>query len=88
MSLNLVPRPLIITKLQSVNAFIAMSRRIDPDKGGKRGRGGRYGGGGGGRLQDRYDGPRNESPQPVGVPPAVPNFGFNFNMPGGMPPFQ
>lgn len=70
----------------------AMSRRVMPDtSGGKRGRGGRGGdhGGGGGRFRQpepRYESPRPET-QSVQPPPPVPNFGFQFAMPG-MPPYQ
>ncbi|KAL1311109.1 hypothetical protein AAFC00_001314 [Neodothiora populina] len=64
----------------------AMSRRVGPDGGNRRARGG----GGGGQGRFRQPEPARESPRPDPVtippPPPVPGFGFNFAMPG-MPQF-
>ena len=69
----------------------AMSRRVMPETGKRGGRGGGQGGGGQQRYRQpeaRYESPR---PEPVNIqpPPPVPNFGFQFAMPGqSMPPYQ
>ncbi|KAI9752777.1 MAG: hypothetical protein M4579_005483 [Chaenotheca gracillima] len=73
----------------------AISRRMATDQGGKSGprssrtgpdHTGGGGGGRGGRRGDRQDGSDRESVNAIGVPPAVPTFGFQFpNMPNGMP---
>ena len=67
----------------------AMSRRVGPDVGRRGGRGGGHNDGG--RQRFRQPEPRYESPRPEPVtiqpPPAVPSFGFNFAMPGSMPPY-
>ncbi|KAI9840772.1 MAG: hypothetical protein M1837_001302 [Sclerophora amabilis] len=64
----------------------------DSGIGGGSGGGGGGGGVGGGsgryRRSDRQDGPDRESVNAIGVPPAVPTFGFQFpTMPNGMPMF-
>ncbi|KAF2156186.1 hypothetical protein K461DRAFT_275300 [Myriangium duriaei CBS 260.36] len=79
----------------------AMSKRLGPDQGGKgrNGRGGRDGGrfkkgdggaggaNGHGMAQQRYESPRPQEQVAFQPPPPVPNFGFQFAMPGsgGMP---
>ncbi|KZF20674.1 hypothetical protein L228DRAFT_240443 [Xylona heveae TC161] len=68
----------------------AISRRMATDQGGKNGprssrslqdNTSRY------RRNDRHDGSdRDSNPNAIGVPPAVPGFGFQFpSIPGGMP---
>jgi len=74
----------------------AMSRRVMPDTGRRGGRGGGdggRGGGDGGRQRYRQPEPRYESPRPEPVsiqpPPPVPNFGFQFALPGqGAPQYR
>ncbi|KAI9670167.1 MAG: hypothetical protein M1817_004504 [Caeruleum heppii] len=67
----------------------AISRRMATDQGGKTGpRSSRGGNEGAGRFRrnDRPDYPEREPAGTVGVPPAVPGFGFQFpTFPNGMP---
>lgn len=86
------PLPHIYLVISLLTPSLAISRRMATDKGGQQGpRSTRdnpsAGGGGASRFRQPDGRDRNERDvNTIGVPPAVPGFGFQF-MPNGMPMF-